>query len=297
MRAPKRSSCTTCVIEMMTRSRPALCGAGFTLLETLLALTILGLLLTTVYGAVSRTMRSKDIGEERQELFASGREAVLRIADDIEGALLPKMGDRYYFRGTHEGSDPPADRLEFVMMNRGGYGLNRVCPGPVLVRYSIEQLGDQRGLFVLRRDEDSWGALVAEADNVPSITEMFTEEDQGNRCAPFESRPLLYCEGDSGAVHISGSCIRVVGLGFRYFDKAINDFRDEWDSTVMAEKGEEPRIPAAVQIALFLADENGRFREFTTVADLPLGRDQPVTPRPEDVDPTPGAQGSGASGP
>jgi prepilin-type N-terminal cleavage/methylation domain-containing protein len=263
---------------------------GFTLLETLLAITILGLLLTTVYGAISRTMRSKEIGEERQELFAAGREAVLRIADDIEGALLPKMGDRFYFRGVHEGSDPPADRLEFVAVNRGGYGLHRVCPGPVLIRYSLQQLGDHPDQLVLRRDEDSWQALIAEADGIPSIIEALTEEDEGDRCAKFESRPLLYCEGGDGAVRIAGSCIRVVGLSFRYFDKAVNDFRDEWDSTTMFAPGEDPRIPAAVQIALFLADERGHFQEFTTVADIPLGRDQPITPiadGDDDGEPTP----------
>lgn len=264
-------------------------AGGFTLLETLLAITILGLLLTTVYGAVSRTMRSKEIGEERQELFAAGREAVLRIADDIEGALLPTMGDRYYFRGVHDGGDPPADRLQFVTMNRGGYGVNRVCPGPVLLRYSLEPLGDRRDLLVLRRDEDSWQALTAEADESESIIEAQTEEDQGDRCAPFESRPLLYCEGDSGAIRIAGSCIRVVGLSFRYFDKAVNDFREEWDSRP-TQRLTEGRLPSAVQIALFLADDRGHFQEFTTVADIPLGRDQPITPGAEDEggsDPTP----------
>lgn len=275
---------------MKTCSSQAARVRGFTLLETLLALTILGLLLTTVYGAVSRTMRSKEIGEERQELFAAGREAVLRIADDIEGALLPTMGDRYYFRGVHDGGDPPSDRLEFVAMNRGGYGINRVCPGPVLVRYSLEQLGDRRDLLVLRRDEDSWQALTAEADESESIIDALTEEDQGDRCAPYESRPLLYCEGDGGSIRIAGSCIRVVGLSFRYFDKAVNDFREEWDSTP-TQQITEGRLPSAVQIALFLADDRGHFQEFTTVADIPLGRDQPITPGPEDEggsDPTPG---------
>lgn len=252
-------------------------AGGFTLLETLLALTILSLLLTTVYGSVSRTLTSKEIGEERQELFAAGREAVLRIADDIEGALLPEMGDRFYFRGTSDGGDPPADRLEFVAVNRGGYGIKRVCPGPVLVRYSLEQLGDQRDLLVLRRDEDSWPYLIGEADDSPSIIEMMTEEeDDGHRCAPFESRPLLYCEGASGAVRVAGSCIRVVGLRFRYYDIATEELKDEWDSTTYVLPDGKQLIPAAVQIALYLADDRGHFQEFTTIADIPLGRDQPI---------------------
>lgn len=256
-------------------------AAGFTLLETLLALTILALLLTTVYGSVSRTLRSKEIGEERQELFAAGREAVLRIADDVEGALVPGLDSRrYYFRGVHDGGDPPMDRIEFVAMNRGGYGLNRVCPGVVILGYSLEQLGDRRDLFILRRDEFLLQDVKAEADGMPSIIDLLTQEDEGDRCARQESRPLLYCEGDSGAIRVAGSCIRVVGLRFRYYDLAINDFRDEWDSTtILMPRTGEPRIPSAVQIALFLADERGHFQEFTTIADIPLGRDQPI---PED---------------
>lgn len=251
--------------------------SGFTLMETLVALMVLGYLLTAVYGSFSRTLRSKQIAEERQELFAAGREAVLRIADDIEGALLPEMGDRFYFRGTSAGGDPPADRLEFVSVNRGGYGIKRVCPGPVLVRYSLEQLGDQRDLLMLRRDEDSWPYLIGEADSTPSIIEMLTQDrDPGDLCAPFESRPLLYCEGDSGAVRVAGSCIRVVGLRFRYYDIATKEFRDAWDSTAYVLPDGTQLIPAAVQIALYLADDRNHFQEFTTIADIPLGRDQPI---------------------
>lgn len=257
---------------------------GFTLLETLLALVILALLLTTVYGAVSRTLYSKTVGEDRAALFAAGRDAVLRIADDIEGALLPGAVDRGYFRGREGGGQPPTDGIEFVSVNRGGYGLRRVCPGPVLVRYGLEPLGDRRDMFILRRDEDSWAALIAEADGLTSALDELTDAEEEN-CAKYESRPLLYCHDPVGAASLPGSCVRVVGLGFRYYDKAIGDFREEWDSTEDPRTGSTGgRLPAAVQVALYLADERGRIHEFTTVTDVPLGRDQPVTPRPEDVD-------------
>ena len=64
-------------------------SAGFTLLELLLAIVILGLVLATVYGALSRTEDSKRHAEERAELFSSGRQAVLRMASDIEASLPP----------------------------------------------------------------------------------------------------------------------------------------------------------------------------------------------------------------
>jgi hypothetical protein len=191
------------------------------------------------------------------------------------------MGDRFYFKGTSGGGQPPADSIEFVSVNRGGYGFNRVCPGPVLVHYSLEPLGNARDAFVLRRDEDSWAALIAEADGQTSQIDEATDGDETEFCAKFESRPLLYCQ-DSGG-DLPGNCIRVFGLKFRYYDKAINGFRDDWDSTQTDPPGTIPRIPAAVQIALYLADGRGRIQEFTTTADIPLGRDQPVTPRAEDL--------------
>src|SRR3989304_519067 len=92
---------------------------GFTLIEILLALVILGIILTTVYGALSRTLFSKNVAEERGELFANGRDAVLKMASEIEAAMPPPSGDRIYFRGS--GGQGQVPSLEFVAMNPGTY--------------------------------------------------------------------------------------------------------------------------------------------------------------------------------
>ncbi|MEO8604825.1 MAG: prepilin-type N-terminal cleavage/methylation domain-containing protein, partial [bacterium] len=147
---------------MSRTHKPEQGAGGFTLLELLLAVVILGLVLATVYGALSRTESSKRHAEERAELFSSGRQAVLRIAGDIEGSLPPPAGDRIYFRGTHGIGAAP--EVHLVAMNRGGYGLQRVRPGRVLIVYSLDPLPDRRGQYALRREEYLYSAMLAEAD-------------------------------------------------------------------------------------------------------------------------------------
>lgn len=254
------------MIDVNRRSRGS--GNGFTLLEVLLAVTILGIILTTVYGSLSRTLSSKGTAEERAELFANGREAVMQIASDLEGAMPPPSGDRVYFRGLGGRGRVPS--LEFVAMNRGNYGLNRARPGRVLVVYTLDPIPKSNDLFALRREEHLFSALLAEADGIaPPESE---EEDRPKAVASY----VLDCEPTADELQLPGSCTRLTGLSFRFFDEVTGQWQDEWDTTADATAG---RIPSAVEIALLLADEKGGEHDFTTIVDLPLARGQP-TPRP-----------------
>jgi len=258
---------------------------GFTLIELLLAIVILGLVLATVYGALSRTEASKHKAEERAELFSGGRQAVLRMASDIEAALPPPAGDRIYFRGVHDA--PP--EMHFVAMNRGGYGLQRVRPGRVLIVYSLDPLPNRHGQFALRREEYLYAAMLAEADGVEQ--ELAEEEEGEDEAAPTaQATYLLDCPDTANELNLPGVCLPVVAMSFRYFDETVGDWRDEWDSTTDAMLG---RLPSAVEIGLVLADENGGEHDFTTIVDLPLARGQP-TPQPGQAQtaggvPTPGS--------
>jgi general secretion pathway protein J len=242
-------------------------AAGFTLLELLLAITILGLLLATVYGALSRTTFSKEIAEDRAELYSDGRQAVLKMAGDIEGALPPPSGDRIYFRGS--GGSGQAPTIEFVAMNRGGFGVNRVRPGRVLIAYSLDPLGGQQGAYALRREEYLYAAMLAEADGGALPTPAEGEDPAPTAQASY----LLDCPNVADELNLPGSCTRVTSLRFRYYDEVVRDWRDDWDST---EDATFNRIPAAVEITLLIADKDGHDHDFSTIVDLPLSRGQPT---------------------
>jgi len=247
------------------------------LLEVMLAVIILGLVLASVYGALSRTESSKEHAEERAELFSGGRQAVLKMANDIEAALPPPSGDRIYFRGSGGGAGTPS--VEFVMMNRGGFGTNRVRPGRVLVAYTLDPLSGIRNSYALRREEYLYSAMLAEADGVP----LPTPEDGQDAAPTAQATYLLDCPDVPDELNLPGSCMRVTGMNFRYYDELVRDWRDDWDSTQDAVLG---RLPAAVEIALRVADKDGAEQDFTTIVDLPLARGQP----------TPEATGANAGG-
>jgi prepilin-type N-terminal cleavage/methylation domain-containing protein len=258
-------------VEIPNNSRGR--ASGFTLIEVLLAVAMVGIILTTVYGALSRTMFSKQVAEERAELYANGRDVVLRMAGEIETALTPPSGDRIYFRGIANGEVPS---LEFVAMNRGGYGLNRVRPGRVLIAYTLDPLPNRRDVFALRREEHLFAALLAEADGITSeVTDQ--EQEEENPAPTAIATYLLDCPEVSGEINIPGTCTPVAGLTFRYYDDFNGGWREDWDST---QEDLEQRLPAAVEISLFLLDERGAVRDFTTIVDLPLARGQP-TPGPD----------------
>lgn len=250
---------------------------GFTLMEVLLAVAIFGFIALTVYGVLTRAIYARTVGEERAELYSLGRETLLRIADDIEGALLPLSGDRIHFIGS---AQPPS--VAFIRMNRGGFGQGRVRPGLVLVEYSLTS-PDARGYSVLVRGETDFLHLLNEQDGVVTQQDdtRFDLDPANDIQAPTEQfLALLECPPGSEVSGVPGACARVAGMRFRYFDGAFGDWREFWDS--FDEGGATlHRIPDAVEILLVLLDERLREHDFRTVVDLPLARANP-TPGTDD---------------
>lgn len=253
---------------------------GFTLMELLLAVFIFGFIALTVYGVLSRAIYARTVAEERAELYALGRETLLKIADDVEGALLPLYGDRIYFKGT---AQPPS--LEFVATNRGGYGEGRVRPGLVILIYQLND-PDPRGYRTLIRGEVD---LQSELEKIDEVTygdddTRFDLNDSNDVQAPTELfLPLLDCPPGAEESGIAGACARVVGMRFRFYDDAVGDWREYWDSFEIDSLFEN-RIPDAVEIVLVLLDEKGGEHEFFTVVDLPLARANPTPGAEEDLD-------------
>jgi len=249
------------------------CVRGFTLIEVMVALLMASIILVGVYGTLSRTLISRDIAEGRAELFATGRDTVLRMADEIEAALPPPAGDRIFFRGVSEGGRVPRGSIEFIKVNRGGYGRGQVRPGQVYVKYFLEPIVDKRGYYTLWRRETLFAALL---DDAAGETAAEQSDDEEEPQGPIDViLPMLSCQTLPGQLDIPGSCTKTVGLRFTYLDGDSGSWRDEWDT--LADPDDE-RIPVAVEIALTLEDERGVYREFKTVVDLPMARAQP-TPR------------------
>jgi general secretion pathway protein J len=233
---------------------------GFTLLEILVATAILGIVMLTVYGVLARALYAKNHSEERAELYAAGREAVLRMADELEGALPPTAGVDINFIGVPGTDRVPSDAVQFVMVIRRAFGASQNRGGRALVSYSLDPIKDTQSLFALRRQE-----------------EMLTTEP-----APEDADADPTAEGAQPtppaaiAAHLLD---QVAGLRFRYLDPETGDWVDSWDTTVPPPPPQVRRgLPGAVEITLFLADNEGGIHDFGTIVDLPLAN---IVPTPQ----------------
>ena len=222
-----------------------------------------------------RTLYSKERAERHAALYALGREAVLRIADDVQGALQPRLAQpgepALLFRGGSEGARDQEGSLEFVTMYRPRRSALHGRPGRQWVAYSLGADPRRRDTYTLWRSHQLWSCALAEA-----------QEESSNPCDdldPMEKEgdtPLLGC--DRGESELPGSCVRVLGLRFAFFHSEGATL-DAWDSYA-DDRRTHAQLPVAVQIALTLEDDAGRAHEFETMVDLPLAINQP-TPRPD----------------
>ncbi|MFN8627755.1 MAG: prepilin-type N-terminal cleavage/methylation domain-containing protein [Candidatus Binatia bacterium] len=227
---------------------------GFTLIEIMIATTILGIIMLTVYGVLSRALYAKNHAEDRADLYASGREAVLKIADELEGALPPTAGRNIGFVGIPGTGRTPSDAVQFAVVVRRLYGVSQNRGGRALVSYSLDPMQNTRSLFALRRQEQ----LLTEVPTEDEDAAAGTDPDTGGT-APA---PVAF------AAYVLD---QVAGLRFRYLNPQTGEWTDSWDTTVQVPTGQPPiGLPGAVEVTLFLADTQGGVHDFSTIVDLPL---------------------------
>jgi general secretion pathway protein J len=245
---------------------------GFTLLEVLVATAILAIILMTVYGVLSKALYAKNHSEERADLYASGREAVLKMADELEGALPPTAGSTISFVGIPGTERVPTDAVQFAVVVRRQFGASQSRGGRALVSYSLDPVKDTPNLFALRRQEQ----MLTEAAPAESSDGSSDGDPMGGDAAPEPPSTLAAYLLD-----------QVAGLRLRYLDPTSGDWVDHWDTTDQPAPPQPPiALPGAVEITLFLADNGGGTHDFATIVDLPLFS----------VPPTPVTGGSGVAG-
>ena len=229
---------------------------GFTLIEVIVATAILGLVMTTIYGVLTRTLMATRHAEARAELFASGREQVMRMADEIEGALPPTR--IVYFIGEHRGSTPPTDAIGFYTIVNRAFGGGHRLGGLAFVSYSLDETKD--GWFALRRQEE----LLANPGSAAGDDRFGDDFDDS-----YPSAELARPEPIINSVHLID---RVAGLRFGYIDPETGELVEAWDTSTPDSENRLRNLPGAVSITLFLADERGGIHDFSTIVDLPLAR-------------------------
>jgi len=92
---------------------------GFTLMEILLAIFILGIVMATVFGTFTGVISSSRSAEKRAELYQTGRAIMDMISMDIRGMFSQPVEEQgFFFIGLSENVEGISmSRMEFVTTN------------------------------------------------------------------------------------------------------------------------------------------------------------------------------------
>ncbi len=196
---------------------------GFTLLEILISISILAVILATIYSSYTGTYRVIDQTECQAEICTMASIAMERMAEDLESTYFPVYGDSdesnqdrnedYMFIGEdREVNGRAADGLRFAStahIDLGGRGRNT---GATVISYLTEEASEGEGLILYRKDS-------------PFI--------HGTLSGDIEDKGLVLCEG-------------LAAVDFKYYDQKGGIFQS-WDSLTQT-RGKE--IPGMIFVAL-----------------------------------------------
>ena len=209
---------------------------GFTLIEILIAVLILGIVLSTVYVSYTGTFRLIRETEIDAELYGMARTVLERMARDLEAAAPWKRALTFvakpYSLGNREFT-----RLTFRSAAHVAFGETEVPAGIAVIEYGVEEGVGKEGHTLLRSD-----SLRRDPEKAEAPTGGF----------------LL--------------CDRIETLTYIFYD-ANGKEHETWDSGGNDE-AEKKRAPMMVEIHLGLVNEKDREHPylFTTRVRLPLNR-------------------------
>jgi general secretion pathway protein J len=219
------------------RRRPARVSAGFTLIEVMLALAILGFVLTIMWGSFSQTVTNKKAIQAAQERTHTVRVALLRMVREIEMAYLSASENtaiserRTFMLGT---SHSDVDELQFSSFAHQRLRAGIAEGDTSLISYFGERDPEDRRVLNLMRRE----TRRLQAENPSTI---------------------------AGETYIL--CPDVSRLKIQYYDHKLKEWVNEW-STLNASGNQY--LPTHVRIVLTVLDERGQEVSYTTDARIQM---------------------------
>jgi len=205
---------------------------GFTLLEILVSIMILGIIMTAIYGAYTSNVEAIQIARQSGRLSQTARIILDRMSKDLESAfigtdvplikpvVLGMIGE------DQEIEDKPADRLDFtalthLALTEGGLQTD-LCEIGYYLEEDEEEEGE--GLILYRRDHG------------------IVDDDITTGGEAYELARI------------------VMGLDIVFQDSLGEEF-DDWDTLA---KDNKDTLPSLIRIKLTLKDPLGRQQTFVT---------------------------------
>ncbi len=209
---------------------------GFTLIEILLAIFILGIVMSTVYASYTGTFRIIHDTQEDAEIYGMARNALDRMARDLQSAA-PWRGAFTFITKVDTLGGREFLRLTFRAAAHVAFSDREVPGGISVIEYRVEEGTEKEGYVLVRSDN--------------------LYRDPGKE----EPLPDGYLLSD-----------RVESLTYRFYDEAGKEY-ENWDSGGQADT-QRNKFPAGVLIGLSLvnaADKERPYR-FMTRVRIPFNR-------------------------
>jgi len=207
---------------------------GFTLIEIMLALTLMAFLTSLLWGTFAQTAKVKMRIETAQDRTHTVRVALMRMSREIEMAFVSfeatgTQDRRTMFSGV---SHSEYDELRFSWFGHMRMRVDAAEGDTALVSYFPQtDIEDARFTNLMRRE-----------------TRRLEAKD--TKLIPGETYLL---------------CPAVSRLKFAYYDYKQKDWREDWDTT---KADGQQYLPTQVRISLTVLDERGMPVTFTSIARL-----------------------------
>lgn len=207
---------------------------GFTLLEVMVAVTILAGMALVMFGASSMMVDNKDVVEHRDERNHSVSFALNKMAEDLHSAFFIKsanlLGTQFEGEISFEGRE---DRLDFTSFTHLRYIKNAKETDMAEVSYYLVNDPEEVDRRVLMRRE---------------ATQVDKEPQLGGRAYPL----------------LKG----VRSVRFQYLPEESDEYKGEWDTKSVSSGN---KLPRAVKITLEVyMPEEEEPRTYSTLAPLKM---------------------------
>lgn len=217
---------------------------GFTLLELVIAVTILSIMMTVGYRAVSQMTRGKTLLDDERDMSMIANAVLGRVVRELQhtsknGRIFPPANNLKGARGRtalrgesksiNHGKD--GDTISFVASDAGQYVPDgKSHAGMVQISYRVEE--NPEG------SEEDGNQFLLIRDEVPDLQPLKRAYEQ-RMTFPITDR--------------------VTSLTFRYFDG--NDWVDKWDEL-------QTKLPELVSFSVGLRSPRGKEQTYSTIIIL-----------------------------
>lgn len=205
---------------------------GFTLIELMLAVAVLGLVLSMLASSFSVVAHSKIHGEGRLLVDREGRAVLWQLTRELRSAVqTPVALSQVLMVGTgHTGSSGASDSITFSTLDQGHRRAITGFGAETIVTYTMVNNPQHPGWYLLERSQQS-GLLLAGGGG---------------------SQPIVLADN-------------VLSLRFGYYDG--QRWGESWDSASMPRTRQ---LPVAIRVELEMAAPGGRAMDFATRITVPM---------------------------